>query len=396
MLIVPLEQAEPGMRLAVAVTHPDNPTQELLRRNYVLERSVIDRLRDLGIDQIYVDYPGLEDLDKHLAPNLSPERQELYNRMKSTISDVQRDASPSIDYWDYHLATREFVTTLLTNGRNPIYLDQLSTGLGGSGVAHAMAVGHLAMVMGIRMERYLIRQRHRLKTAHAREVVNLGVAGMLHDLGKTRLAPELQPKHELSPHDNDRARADWQAHAWHGYELVRDDVKPTAAAAVLNHHQHFDGSGFPTSDAQGQPIDPQEEQEIHVYARILFAADLYERLATPPDGKGPRRSNLEILHLMRQRYADWLDPEVLAALPRVVPPFPPGGKVTLSDGRVAVVMAIDPESPYRPVVRPLAADGKTLAPETVCLTKRPELTIIEAAGIPVGDKTPPRPKASAA
>jgi hypothetical protein len=99
---------------------------------------------------------------------------------------------------------------------------------------------------------------------------------------------------------------------------------------------------------------------------------------------------------MRDRYADWLDPEILFVLPRVVPPFPPGSKVTLADGRRAVVTAVEPDQPYRPVVRPLAADGQSMESESIRLKTCPELSIREIAGTPVGDEVDLAAAASAA
>jgi hypothetical protein len=376
VLIVPIEESEPGMRLAMPVTHPDNPRQELLRKGFALDAPVLQRLRELNVAWVYVDYPGLEDLDRHLAPSLSAERRTLYGQVKSSLEDFQKSADPQVDYWDYHAATREFIATLVADGPNPIYVDQLSRNVGGDAVEHGLAVAQLALVLGLKLQPYLVRERRHLRSTHARDLVNLGIAGMLHDLGKTRVHAKVRAAHTLSRFENDNYRAEWEAHAVHGYEMLRDAIKPTAAAAVLHHHQHFDGSGFPTDQAQ-------EGQEIHIYARILTAADLYQRLTVGDDGR--RRANFEVLRLMRDRYADRLDPEVLFAMPKVVPPFPPGSKVTLCDGRRAVVTEVETEHPYRPVVKPMSHDGRSLEAESIRLRKCPELTIREANGVPVED-----------
>jgi hypothetical protein len=42
---------------------------------------------------------------------------------------------------------------------------------------------------------------------------------------------------------------------------------------------------------------------------------------------------------------------------RVVVPHPPGTEVALADGRVGVVIAVEPATPYAPVVRFAAAGG---------------------------------------
>ena len=393
MLIVPIEQATPGMKLAMTVTHPEQPEQDLLRRNFVLEQPVLDRMRALGVSCIFVDYPGLEDLDKHLAPNLSPERLALYTKVKTSFTECQTNAAPTVNFKDYYSATRDFIATLLQNGKNPIYLDELSARLGADGVRHSMAVAHMALVLGIKLERYLISQRQRLNTAQAREVVNLGVAGMLHDLGKTKLPEKLREVHDLCPPAHPEERAEWESHVRIGYDMIREEVETTAAAAVLNHHQHYDGTGFPTRDLGDGNVLAQDGSRIHIYARILLAADLYDRLAIAPDGK-TRRNNLEILHLMRTQYSKRLDPEVAAMLPVVVPPFPPGSRITLSDGRAAVVTTVNLEDPYRPSARFMAPDGLTLTADSVNLAKFPDLQITSVGGTPVGNCLPtptPRP-----
>ena len=387
MLIVPIEQAEPGMKLAITVTHPDNPAQELLRRNFIVDNAVLDRMRAIGVTSLFVDYPGLEDLDRHLAPYLSPERQVLYQQVKTSLADFQRSASPTADFTDYYTATRDFISALLQNGRNPIFLDEMSVSLGADGVRHSMAVAHLALVMGIRLERYLIDQRSRLSAATAREVINLGVAATLHDVGKTRLPESLRQICGLTPPADKAQRAEWESHPRLSYEMVHDHIEVTAAAAVLNHHQHFDGSGFPPRELNDGQRVIQEGQRIHIYARILLAADLYDHLTRADDGK-TRRTNIEILHLMRTRFGAWLDPEIVSILPAVIPPFPPGTRVTLSDGRLAIVTTPNADNPYRPIVKTLDADARTLTDQAISLARTPELSITRVGSLEIDNQTP--------
>src|SRR5436189_1897524 len=41
----------------------------------------------LNVRAVFVDFPGLDDLDKHLAPRLSPERQVVYDKIKKSRSE---------------------------------------------------------------------------------------------------------------------------------------------------------------------------------------------------------------------------------------------------------------------------------------------------------------------
>ncbi|HEY7115546.1 MAG TPA: HD domain-containing phosphohydrolase [Tepidisphaeraceae bacterium] len=390
MLIVPLENARPGMKLAVTVTHPDHPEQELLKVGYDLREDVIDRMRKLGVEAVYVEYPDLADLDKHMAGYLSPARQEIYCHVRDTITSIQKSAKPTVSFADYYAATRELVATLMRQGQNAVYLDHMSGKLGANAVEHATAVSHLSLMLGLRLEPYLIQQRSRLEPRHAREVINLGVAGMLHDIGLACLPEEVRRFSRVSPPEDPATFAEWQTHAQRGYDLIKGGVEPTAAAAVLHHHRHFDGTGF--AEVPEKKGDPQKNagQRIHVFPRILTVADLYDRLTVGEGGR--RRQNIEILHLMRTKYSAWIDPEIMRVVPSVIPPFPPGMTVTLSDGGRAVTVGIRPDNPYRPMIKRIVDPAEfKLAEEVVDLTLERGLEIEEVGGVPAGPLIPAPP-----
>jgi HD-GYP domain-containing protein (c-di-GMP phosphodiesterase class II) len=344
------------MTLAVPVTHPEHPDQDLLKAGYALEPQVIARLREIGVENIYVNYPGLDELDRHMEVNLSPARQKLYSQIKQSIREGQKATRPAVSYSDYYTTTRDLITTLLMQGKHPVYLEHMSS-MGDDAVAHATGVSHLALLLGIKLETYLISQRKRLPPHHAKEVVNIGVAGMLHDLGKVKLPAGLQNYNGVHLPDDAAQLELWQSHAQESYEMVRQGIEPSAAATVLHHHQHFDGSGFPASvQRDGQRIIPAGDK-IHIFARILGVADLYDRLAAPV-GKAARRPNIEVLHRIRTEYAGWCDPTVLKMLQIVAPPFPPALKVKLSDGGGAIVIDVGLANPYQPIVKRIGNDMK--------------------------------------
>jgi HD-GYP domain-containing protein (c-di-GMP phosphodiesterase class II) len=254
-------------------------------------------------------------------------------------------------------------------------------------VEHATAVAQLSLSLGIRLERYLIEQRRRLSIEHAREVVNLGVGGMLHDIGKAKLPEPLRHFTRLDPPPEPAQRARWESHVTVGYEMLRGGIEASAAAAVMQHHQYFDGSGFPATAVKEGPPAPLAGERIHVFARIIAAADLFHRL-TFATQNAARRPSVEVLHLMRNQYAGWIDPQVVKILPSVIPPFPPATKVALSDGSAAVVTGIDLNSPYRPKVRRLLDDGADVAEETVDLNKEMALSVESVGGVSVREWVP--------
>src|SRR4051794_17949543 len=283
----------------MSVFHPQAPETELLKAGYVCEADVLAKLRDLGILSLYVDYPGFESLDRYLAPQLSPTRLKIYTQVKNTMAALEKTAQPTVSFPDYYASTCELIISLLQQGDHALYLEQMSTRMPGDEISHATAVAHLSVMLGIRLEQYLITQRSRLAPQHAREVVNLGVAGVLHDIGKIKLPGQLRAHHNLKTPQQPTDRALWGTHAQGGFDMVRGGIEASAAAAVLQHHERIDGEGFPPITPHNGPAAPPKGAGIHVFARIVTVANLFDRLALTPSGA--RRPNVLVLHLIRQR-----------------------------------------------------------------------------------------------
>jgi len=393
VLVLPLEQAEPGVKLAVSVYHPESPETELLKAGYVCDADVLDKMRQMGINSIWVDYPGFEELDRYLAPQLSPTRLKIYSQVKNTIAAIEKTALPTVSFPDYYASTCELIITLLQQGEHAFYLEQMSMRLPSDEVQHATAVAHLSVMLGIRLQQYLISQRSRLDPSHAREVVNLGVAGMLHDIGKVRLSNVLRGNHILRKPADPTHRDMWEAHPQAGFEMVRHGVEASAAAAILQHHERFDGGGFPAIKTL-KSLAPLHGNNIHVFARIVGAADLFDRLALAQDGS--RRPNIVVHHLLRQRFGQWIDPNVIEALPSVVPPFPPGMLVTLSDGKRAVVAEVHREHPYYPKIRRLRERALTTEGAVIDLWPPGPVRIQKLQDIDVSAMYPPQKRSKQA
>ena len=155
-------------------------------------------MHDLRMATVFIDYPALDELDKHIAPYLSPARQRIYAQIKQSVTAAQRNTQAKVDFRDYCDSTKDLIETLLMQGKNPLFLDQMSR-MGADSVGHATTVAHLSLLLGIKLENYLIDQRKKLPANRAKDIVSLGVAGMLHDIGKTELPENLSAKWETQP-----------------------------------------------------------------------------------------------------------------------------------------------------------------------------------------------------
>ncbi len=381
MLKVPLRQAAPGMKLALSLHHPAKPGRVLLKANYELDESDIQRLRELEIREIWVRYPSLAFVGEYINPAVSELRNELAAALDATFETVANRGDVQLDYDQFKRTISDLVDQLTSQPRAALYINEICAG-GKTHIAHAANVCSLSLLMGLKLQSYIVTQRSRLNPRHAMNVVSLGVGAMLHDIGMLRLDSAVVERWARSGDESDEA---WRDHVRLGYETVRDTVGPSAASVVLNHHQRWDGTGFPArAEADGEER-AQCGDQIPVFARIVAAADLYDRLRNPPDGS-ESRPPAAALHAMRTTdLAGRIDPMIYRALISVAPPYPPGVIVELSDGATGVVTGWSPAEPFRPAVRlipdPTAQFGsERIEAETVDLRERRDLCVAVADG----------------
>ncbi|MDH5432938.1 MAG: HD domain-containing protein [Gammaproteobacteria bacterium] len=96
-------------------------------------------------------------------------------------------------------------------------------------------------------------------------------ASPLHDIGKIGIPEEILTKADnLTPIE----REIMNSHAILGYEMLKNSpmkVLQTASLIALDHHECWDGSGYP----QGK-----KQEEIHLYGRITSLSDVFDALSS--------------------------------------------------------------------------------------------------------------------
>jgi len=355
--VTPL-QAREGMELALPLGHPVRTDRVLLSAGSKLTPRSIRRLREIGIEHLWIRYPGLEDLERWVSPALAEAQLGLRRCVARAFDGLDRQNGSRLEFAAYRRAVTTMVSRLLDRRSAAVLIEEIGSAHKPA-LRHAGNVCYLSLLLGLRLDAYLMIERRRLSGAAAREVSGLGVAGMLHDVGIGRLSRETLEQWATHPEHDDKH---WQLHARLSYEASRAGLDPASASAVLHHHQRFDGSGFPERLTISGESEPLAGRGIHVFARVLAAADLFDQLRSGTDGASPVTSDLvtadgpistvRALRLFQEApISDWLDPIVLLGLLSVVPPFAPGTIVRLNSGDHAVVSGWDPSDPCRPKVR---------------------------------------------
>lgn len=380
MLRIDTRQIKPGMKLALPVQNPRAPAKLLLNVGYEITPDIIERLLELGIRAVWVRYPSLDFLHRYLDADGQASQSRVLGQIANTFQTLQTKSTARLPYDSYVKSMRQLVDHLATHPQMAVYLGDLADS-NDDLMRHSSTVTYLSLLMGMKLEGYLVRERKHTQPNRAKEVTNLGLGAMLHDVGVTQLAPDVR-RHWLEA--GDETDGPWREHPAIGFEMVRARIDATAATIVLNHHQRFDGSGYAGGD---YPV--LSGKSVHIFARIAAVADQFDRLRNPPNL--PPQPTVFVLGAMLRDLSDKFDPQVLKALISVVPPYPPGSIVRLSDGRCAVCIDHRPNAPCRPSVQiipePDRLDVNALPPgESIDLSEvSAALRIVEADHQPVDE-----------
>ena len=255
--------------------------------------------------------------------------EELYQFVESVMQGAQEGRVFSVES-GFVLISRAIDAERATDVlyRRAIYTRESSEdhGFASSVVLHSVNVAVYALKIGEGLG------------YNRNQLIDLGVSGLLHDVGMVTLPPDLFTKGRFSQHDIDIL----QQHPARGRDILAqlgEDYRWLAEVAYQEHERQ-DGSGYPQQ---------LTGNEIHEYAKIIGVADLYAGLTrSRPDRRGmlPFEAVKEILQTRKQEF----DPRVVRILLKTLSAFPVGSLVKLNSGAIGRVVDTDIDSPLRPVI----------------------------------------------
>ena len=167
----------------------------------------------------------------------------------------------------------------------------------------------------------------------------LGMAGLLHDVGKMRIDPEILNKPgKLSAEEFDLIKR----HPAFGLEALQAQpgIPQAALQAAYGHHERLDGTGYPLGSGPSQ---------IAYMTRIITIVDAFDAITSHRayDYARPVQSAFEILRSASGRQ---FDEELVREFIRWLGAFPVGTLVELHTGEVAVVVEKHEQLQLRPRV----------------------------------------------
>lgn len=183
------------------------------------------------------------------------------------------------------------------------------------------------------------------------QLYDLGLAALMHDVGKARLDASLLNKEGSL---DDLEWRQMQAHPWFGtltlFRMREGEHLPYRAILCAHeHHMKIDLSGYP------RPIRPRRPG---LFTRLVAIADGYDAATTRRSYQNEPIEAEQVLREMWITRGRGFDPTLVKALINMLGIYPVGTCVILDTFEVAIVSgpSPDPEQLHRPVVR-IAVDA---------------------------------------
>jgi len=219
---------------------------------------------------------------------------------------------------------------------------------------HPGNVFYLSMLLGSAVREYVATERDRqtiakaLRPDFAISLTPLGLGAMFLDVG-------MRPLETLYHADRPLTGAEWRAifdHPNAGADMLPDEFSPLGKMIVKTHHENFDGTGYP---------DGLPGNKLHIFTRIVRIADAYDAAPARHVYSNAKSPAQVLWEMTVGPYRQYYDPVLMKVLARLIQPFPIGAKLTLTDGRQAVVVRYNRQNPFLPiVVIAFDRDGKRL------------------------------------
>jgi len=319
---VSIDFIEPGM----IVGHPvyNSRGEMLINGGVVLTRRVINRLIQQGVPALYIVdefFSGFEPKDvlddRTRVEAVSIVKKVFSKNYAFKLSSEETDMlKNSVDTFMQQLLENRSILIDLIDIR---CMDDYTFG-------HCVNVCVLSLVTAIHLGCDLAT----LKL--------LGMGALLHDIGKMLIPKEILNKPGKL---TDEEYEVMKKHPQFGYDLLCDSepfVKDLSALITLQHHERFNGEGYPAGLAK---------EEIHNLSQIVGIADVFDAM-TADRVYRPGFHPSEVWEMLAASGDYLFKYDLVRAFLSNIAPYPSGSVVQLSSNEIGIVMETHKKIPFRP------------------------------------------------
>ena len=257
-----------------------------------------------------------------------PRAHKTFEVTKENVTNIFGDIrlGRSLDVAEVKYTVTSLVDSIM---RHPDALMLLATlqDKNNQAVSHAVNVCTLAITFG------------RFLGFPKKELTELGMGALLHDIGETKIPSEILDNFSNCTAEDIKT---FQDHTTYGAAILHNTkgLPDSVIAIARDHHERSNGSGYPQSISS---------ENLDIFTMIVAIADVYDNVTTGMYGKPPVpcTETLKNIYVWRE---DLFDALLVEKFIQCLGIYPVGSIVELNTGEVGVVINNNPETRLFPKV----------------------------------------------
>ncbi|PCG20135.1 HD domain-containing phosphohydrolase [Brachyspira sp. G79] len=345
-IIIPLNEVKEGMKVASNIYNSDD--KRIVDIGTVITKDIIETLKRNSITTVSV--MELLDLKKENTVNtagdgkkavvrglieengkkiLKIDSEEVAKKKEMTIEKTKSlyetaKQGGGIDFDSMKKEVNNMLSSIVENKEAHSYLSMLKR-KDETMYKHAVDVATLAAITAGELNLTKV------------DMSNIMLGALVHDIGKVLIQESLLTKVNLTKDEE----AILKKHPTQGYKLVkRDNLDDNIADIVLEHHEKYDGSGYPFQ---------KDNKDISLYSKIVAVCNTFNNLITKGEHGVPYTPDKAVKIIISLAKKDF-DSDVVKAFQKAIGFYPNNTRVKLSNGSIARVIEQNPNLPLRPVL----------------------------------------------
>jgi putative nucleotidyltransferase with HDIG domain len=174
----------------------------------------------------------------------------------------------------------------------------------------------------------------------------LGLAGLMHDIGKVKTPLEVLNKPDKLTSEEFTIM---KRHTVDGAEILRatPDIPTLAPVVAFEHHLRLDGTGYP---------EDAKRTTLNLGTMLCSIADVYDAMRSQRAYQEANPTD-RILEVLKRKDGQQFDRHLVRRFAQLIGIYPVGNFVRLDTGEIAVVVNVHAPDPHRPKVRVIIDRG---------------------------------------
>ncbi len=295
--------------------------QIILPAGAVLKKDYIERIKDLGIQEVFVKQ------EESHAHEIAILKSDIENSAKEKVKDIleRHTYQNNQELIELSKTADNIISNILEEDRivDKIFdIKERSTDI----YEHSISICSLSILTALKLG--ITKSR----------IHDIGVGCLLHDIGLRYTTIDFTKKNieDLKPQE----LSEYKKHCIYGYSSLKDEtwISELSKNIILAHHERLDGSGFPL-----------RTREIALECRIVNVADAFDEMICGITCKQIKVH--EAVEYLKNFRGIKFDKNAVDAFLSFTAVYPAGSRVITNEGEEAVVVAQNKDFQDRPIIR---------------------------------------------